>query len=59
MSYQNRLNPWLVVRLLPTMQQIVVGRFRNWSNADGHRKTLKQLIPQAEFSVVFDPSDPM
>ncbi len=25
-----------IARLLPNMQRIIVGRFRNWSDADGH-----------------------
>jgi hypothetical protein len=52
MSYQERWNPWIALGLLPETQRVVVDRFRNWSNADGYRKILKQLIPQAEFSVV-------
>ena len=34
MPYRDRLNGWLVVRLLPKMQRVVVSRFRNHSEAD-------------------------
>lgn len=54
MLYQTRLNPWIVVRLLPGFQRIVVGRFRNRSDADGHLVVLRRLIPTAAFVVVFD-----
>lgn len=57
MLHRERLHPWIIVRLLPKMQTIVVGRFRNWSDADGHLRILKQLIPGAELIVVFDPGE--
>ena len=57
MLHRERLNPWIIVRLLPKMQRIVVGRFRNWSDADGHLRILQQLIPGAELIVVFDPGE--
>ncbi len=31
-----------------------VGRFRSRSDADGHLRCLRQLIPHASFVVVFD-----
>ncbi len=36
MTYSKRLSPWVIVRLLPNMQRIVVGRFRTRSDAEGH-----------------------
>jgi hypothetical protein len=35
MPYKQRLNSWIIVRLLPNLQRRVVGRFRSWSDADG------------------------
>lgn len=55
MPYKQRLNPWLVVRLLPNMQQLTVGQFRNRSDADGHLQILRRLIPNAKFVVMFNP----
>ncbi|MDY7014390.1 MAG: hypothetical protein SVX43_12470 [Cyanobacteriota bacterium] len=55
MTYRERLHPWIIVRLLPNLQRIVVGRFRSWSDADGHLKILRQLIPTAAMIAVFDP----
>ncbi|MDY6783633.1 MAG: hypothetical protein SW833_14010 [Cyanobacteriota bacterium] len=58
MTYRERLHPWIIVRLLPNLQRIVVGRFRSWSDAEGHLKVLRQLIPTASMIVVFDPPPP-
>jgi hypothetical protein len=55
MPYRERLNPWVLVRLLPNMQRITVGQFRNRSDADGHLEILRRLIPNAKFVVMFNP----
>jgi hypothetical protein len=55
MPYRERLAPWIVVQLLPEMQRIVRGRFRNRSDADGHLAILRRQFPQTEFVVIFDP----
>ncbi len=52
---RDRLTGWLVVRLLPKMQRVVVGRFRSHSDAEGHLQALSRLIPEARLVVVFDP----
>jgi hypothetical protein len=57
MRYEKRLKPWIVVRLLPNLQRVVVGRFRSWSDAEGHLRILKQLLPAARLALVFDPID--
>jgi hypothetical protein len=36
MPYRDRLNIWAVMRLLPDFQRVVVARFRNPSDAEGH-----------------------
>ncbi|NEO76644.1 hypothetical protein [Moorena sp. SIO4G3] len=54
MNYSERLHPWVVIRLLPEMQRVVVARFRNRSDAEGHLWALKRLMPDAEFIIVFD-----
>ncbi|NEO40321.1 MAG: SPOR domain-containing protein [Moorea sp. SIOASIH] len=59
MSYVQRLHPWVVVRLLPKMQRVVVGRFRNRSDAEGHMQALKRLMPDAEFIILFDIGQPI
>ena len=56
-GYQARLHPWCIVRLLPKMQRVVVGRFRKGNDADEHMRSLRHLIPQGTFVVVFDPGD--
>jgi hypothetical protein len=57
MGYEKRLKPWIVVRLLPNLQRVVMGRFRSWSDADGHLRVLKQLLPAAKLTLIFDPID--
>ncbi|HEY9820652.1 MAG TPA: hypothetical protein V6D35_07710 [Candidatus Sericytochromatia bacterium] len=54
MTCKKRLSPWVIVRLLPNMQRVTVGRFRTRSDADGHLQILQRLIPRAEMVVVFD-----
>ena len=54
MPYKERLNPWLLVRLLPNMQRLTVGQFRTRSDADGHLQILCRLIPNAKFVVMFN-----
>lgn len=53
-ALEARLFPWTIVRQLPNLQQITVGRFRNRSDAEGHLRVLKQLMPQSQFAIVFD-----
>ena len=56
-AYKARLHPWCIVRLLPKCQRIVVGRFRKRNDAEAHQRTLRQLIPQAQFIILFDALD--
>jgi hypothetical protein len=57
MPYKQRLNSWIIVRLLPNLQRRVVGRFRSWSDADGQIRILRQLLLEARLIVVFDQGD--
>lgn len=54
MPYRDHLKRWLVVRLLPNMQRVVVARFRTESDADGYLKIVRRLTPDGQFLVVFD-----
>ncbi|MEG4515422.1 MULTISPECIES: hypothetical protein [unclassified Microcoleus] len=54
MPYKQRLNRWLVVRLLPNMQRITVAHFFRHSDADGYLRIVWQLIPKAQFVIVFN-----
>lgn len=54
MTYRERLAHWAVVRLLPNFQRVIVARFRSRSDADGYAMRLRQLMPTAEFVVLFD-----
>ncbi|MEP6517223.1 hypothetical protein [Microcoleus vaginatus] len=54
MPYKQRLNRWLVVRLLPNMQRITLAHFFRHSDADGYLRIVGQLIPKAQFVIVFN-----
>ena len=57
MPYKQRLNSWIIVRLLPNLQRRVVGWFRSWSDADGQIGIWRQLLASDRLIVVFDPGD--
>ncbi len=57
MPYKQRLNSWMIVRLLPNLQRSVLGRFCSWSDADGQIRILRQLLQSDRLIVVFDPGD--
>ncbi|NEO71289.1 hypothetical protein [Moorena sp. SIO3H5] len=40
-------------RLHQDMQRVVVARFRKRSDAEGHLKALKRLMPDAQFVIIF------
>ncbi|NEO38665.1 MAG: hypothetical protein F6J90_20945 [Moorea sp. SIOASIH] len=44
----------MIVRLLPKMQRVIVARFRKRSDAEGHLRALKRLMPDAKFIIIFD-----
>ncbi len=54
MTCNKRLSPWVIVRLLPNMQRLVVGRFRRRTDAEGHLQALRRLMPDVEMIVMFD-----
>jgi len=54
MTYEERLKHWALVRLLPTQQWVVVGRFHRRSDAEGHCQFLQHRMPNESFKVVFD-----
>lgn len=59
MPYRERLKPWVIVRLLPNLQNIRVARFRNRSDAEGHLQVYRRLMPNTKFLVMFDPVLPL
>lgn len=57
MTYKQYLKPWAVARLLPTGKWVIIGRYSNRSDADGHLQLLRLRVPNMQFKVVFDVSD--
>lgn len=39
------------------MQRTVVARFRRRNEAEAHLKILRQMNPDAEYAIIFDPPD--
>jgi len=54
MTYREYSNHWIVVRQLPSLHQIVLGRYRKRSEAEGHFALLRQQMPRGSFAIVFD-----
>ncbi len=63
-TYLERLSPWCLVRHLPNMRRLTVGRFRRWNDAHEHMRILRQLVPEANYAIakrcceaqiIFDP----
>lgn len=54
MTYQDQLSPWVVYKLLPTMQNTPVARFRYRSDAESYLKLVSRILPQTSFLISFD-----
>lgn len=55
MTYLDKLNPWCLIRLQPSMQHQVVARFRRRTDAEAHLQVLHRLMPGANFTIIFNP----
>ena len=55
--YRDRLQVWCIIRLLPNVQRVVVGRFRKRNDAEDHLKVLRRLEPDGIFIIFFDLPD--
>jgi hypothetical protein len=54
MTYKTQLSPWCIIRPQPNMQRLVVARFRRRSDAEAHLQILRQLLPTALHTIIFD-----
>jgi hypothetical protein len=54
MPYSDQLSPWVVYRLLPNFQRILLERFRKRTNAEDYARVLKQIRPQFELAILFE-----
>ena len=58
MTYRDKLSPWAIARLLPNnLQWVIIARYRNRSDADGHLQLLRRRVPQIRFEVIWDLRD--
>lgn len=53
MSYQKQLSPWEIYRHLPNLQRRLIARFRRRNDAEAYLKILRQMLPLAEFEIVY------
>jgi hypothetical protein len=53
-TYKYQLYPWCIIRQLPNMQNRIVCRLRSRSDAEGHLKVLRRLMPTLSFTIIFD-----
>jgi hypothetical protein len=54
MTYKTQLFPWCIIRPQPNMKQTIVARFRRRSDAEAHLQILRQLLPAAPHTIIFD-----
>ena len=54
MTYKQQLFGWCIIRPFPNMRTQIVGRFRRRSDAEGHLRVLKQIIPGVPYEIMFD-----
>lgn len=58
MTYRDNLKPWAIARLLPNkLQWVIIARYRNRSDADGHLQLLRRRVPQIRFHIIWDLCD--
>ena len=58
MTYRDNLKPWAIARLLPNnLQWVIIARYRNRSDADGHLQLLRRRVPQIRFEIIWDLPD--
>lgn len=55
MSYREQLNPWVVYRLLPNCQRVLLERFRKRNDAEEYLAAMKRLAPGSTFEITFEP----
>lgn len=55
MTYHERLHPWCIIGHFPNLQRHIVARFRRRSDAEAHLRTLRQLDPNINYEIIFDP----
>lgn len=56
MPYADRIQRWIVVRLLSQARHQDLARFYKCSDAEGYCQVMRRLYPNEKFEVMFDPS---
>lgn len=50
------LDPWVVYRLVPNFQRILIARFRSRNEAEIYLRVIRQIQPAGHFAIVFEPN---
>lgn len=58
MPYSDQLSPWVVYRLLPNCQRLLLARFRKRNNAEDYIRVLRQMQPQIDLTITFEVESP-
>ncbi|MBO1058465.1 MAG: hypothetical protein HEQ27_18915 [Dolichospermum sp. JUN01] len=53
MTYRDKLNPWAVFRLQPSLHHVCVARFRKKSDAEHYESLLRRVNNEVNYEVVF------
>lgn len=56
MSYSDSLSPWVIYRLLPHCQRLLVARFRKRNDAKAYLIVVRRMIPGVPFEIVYEGS---
>jgi hypothetical protein len=56
MTYAERLSPWCIIHALPNLQRLTVARFRRRGDAEAYLKTLRRMVADDSYEIVFDPA---
>jgi hypothetical protein len=56
MNYADCLRPWCIICLQPNLQHLVLNCFQRRHEAEAHLKVLQQMMPAANYTIMFDNS---
>ena len=54
LTYRDKLQPWYIVRQLPSLQRLTVAQFSRRNDAEAYLQALRRLMPQVRHLIVFN-----
>lgn len=58
MTYAEHFGYWIVVRYVPNVDRIVLGRYRKRAEAEGHLALMRMFSPRGSFAIAYDAPAP-